>query len=105
MFHMPPPPSRSTDKAASNEVVHFRLEKSEVDFAVGAGAWIVDVDVALQWAEDVEGEPPKRQTSADSVQGIGGEPRMPGGFVGDIARIIQGVDVENAVKEGEAEAD
>lgn len=45
IFHVTPGTSQTT---------HFVLERKEIDFSVGAGAWIVDVDVALDWVGDSE---------------------------------------------------
>ncbi|KAF8507851.1 hypothetical protein BU17DRAFT_78047 [Hysterangium stoloniferum] len=47
MFHMPqPPPSRTENAGAS---VHWRLGRRDVDFPLGIGTWIVDIDVEMAW--------------------------------------------------------
>ena len=67
-FHIPPPPflsapeigikqasTVSTGQAAagtspSSITAHFKLTKKDVDFAIGAGSAIIDIDVEMEWA-------------------------------------------------------
>ncbi|KAF8580595.1 phosphatases II [Ramaria rubella] len=62
-FHMTQPPPRTTDEAPSP--VHFRLGRKDVDFPLGIGAWIVDIDIEMAWVA-IESQasydpPPQRQ--------------------------------------------
>jgi len=34
----------------SSEPMHLKLTRKEVDFSLGAGSWIIDVDIELEWA-------------------------------------------------------
>jgi phosphatidylinositol-3,4,5-trisphosphate 3-phosphatase/dual-specificity protein phosphatase PTEN len=47
-FHMPPFPG-SISHAHEPELIHLKLKKSELDFPLTVGSYILDVDVALQW--------------------------------------------------------
>ena len=47
-FHMPPPLSSSDEGTPST--VHLKLTRKDIDFAIGAGSAIVDVDVEMEWA-------------------------------------------------------
>ncbi|KZV80696.1 phosphatases II [Exidia glandulosa HHB12029] len=60
IFHMTP---------GAPQTAHFVLERQEIDFSVGAGAWIVDVDVALDWVGDAPAEPAPKATDA-SVENL-----------------------------------
>ena len=55
-FHMPHPPTTgATSIAGGMPATHLLLTRKEVDFAIGAGARIIDVDIALDWvANDVQ---------------------------------------------------
>ena len=53
VFHMPPPPSdviRSGEDNKSRVPTHVTLSRKEIDFPVGAGAALIDVDIVLEWA-------------------------------------------------------
>lgn len=90
-FHMPQPPPNidsysSSTESPKNTVTHFVLTRKEVDFAIGIGAAIVDVDIAMEWIPSFDAEakksPPPTQTSADSLEGKGGEPAIAGIMTG-----------------------
>ncbi|KAF8327742.1 uncharacterized protein EI90DRAFT_2927531 [Cantharellus anzutake] len=51
-FHMP----QWTQDGSLQEAktVIFRLKKSDIDFSLGAGAWIIDIDVSMQWVIETE---------------------------------------------------
>lgn len=86
IFHM---------SAAGISQIH--LQRSDFDFPLGPGAWIVDADISLVWAPEEEGSsPPARQTSAESQQGIGGEP--------PVTRLAAVVDAATGGVEGLAKA-
>ncbi len=46
-FHMPHPiPSSASEKTAPT---HFKLSRKEVDFPLGIGSHLVDVDIEMEW--------------------------------------------------------
>ena len=47
------------------EEAHFRLTRKEVDFPLGPGGWLVDLDVRLRWERD-QSVAPAKQMSAES---------------------------------------
>lgn len=99
---MPQPPPTSASQ--QSHTTHFVLARKELDFALGAGASIIDVDIALDWilskdAKGVRMEPPPTQTSVDSVEGKGGEP---GGIVAGLQTAVAGGRVGEAVEVVEA---
>jgi len=47
---------------------HIRLTRKEVDFPLGPGEWIVDLDVVLKWEDDPSRTPAKQMSvESDSV--------------------------------------
>lgn len=96
-FHMPqPPPSSSPSSPVSppspstSQSTHLVLTRKELDFPLGAGSALIDVDVSLEWVTPRLGgprelQPPKTQTSQDSSQGMGGEPGATAGPMGMVA--------------------
>ena len=48
-FHMPL--LTGNELSLGTETVHFQLKKSDIDFPLGVGAWIIDVDVSMRWVE------------------------------------------------------
>jgi len=105
-FHMPQPPPRASD--GTPQAVHFHLGRKDVDFPLGAGAWIVDIDVEMAWvpieSEAALEEPPQRQTSGDSVEGKGGEP-APGGVLAGAGDLASGAGVAQAIETVQAGRD
>lgn len=66
-FHMTHP------RSAAREPTQLRLTRKEVDFPLGVGSHIIDLEVTMEWCEreaDVI-SPPPRQDSADSAEGKG----------------------------------
>ena len=98
VFHMS---SQTPPASSSAAATHFTLTRKELDFAVGAGAFIIDVDIALEWvpssSADAQKSPPPQQTSMDSLQGVGGEPRS-GGIIATLQSAIDGEGVGEAVE-------
>lgn len=90
-FHMPQPSSPSDAPKAK-----FLLTRKELDFPLGVGSSIVDVEISLEWlrATDPEAvQPPARQLSGESM----GEPAgiaatveaIAAGNVGDVVEAKQ----------------
>lgn len=50
----------------SADTAHFILTRKEIDFSVGAGAWINEVDVALDWVDESPCVGDNESTSTDS---------------------------------------
>ena len=71
-FHMPQPPPSSdpTQPQPSSTTSTFVLKRKEIDFPLGVGSYIVDVEISLEWLKDTEIEvvqPPARVTTEDEV--------------------------------------
>ncbi|PBK77978.1 phosphatases II [Armillaria solidipes] len=66
IFHMPPPPSTS-DARDMPTVSTFRLTRKDLDFPLGIGSSILDVEVALEWLSesDAEAVQPFTRTSGE----------------------------------------
>ena len=56
----------------SKETVHFVLPKKEIDFAIGAGGWIIDVDISLDWIgeESVVERAPTEETTTENLDAV-----------------------------------
>lgn len=74
-FHMPqPPPNGSTPQQPPTK---FTLKRKEVDFPLGVGSALIDVEMEMEWLRTTDSEavqPPARQTSEESAEGEKGEP-------------------------------
>ena len=66
-FHMTHP------RAVGQQPTIFRLTRKEIDFPLGIGSHIIDVEVTMEWcAADADIiSPPARQDSQDSAEGRG----------------------------------
>lgn len=66
IFHMPPPPSTSDARDAPT-VSTFRLTRKDLDFPLGIGSSILDVEVTLEWLSesDAEAVQPFTRTSGE----------------------------------------
>ena len=113
IFHIPPPP-RSADDPSQTGPFTFTLTRKEIDFAVGAGSALVDVEISMEWVRpsktkdgrEKEVQPPKTQTSADSAKGVGGEPGtgdVAGKIVAGVEAAVEGVSGREAVEVAQAE--
>src|ERR1700691_4793415 len=70
VFHMPHPPS-------AQGTTRFLLTRKEVDFPLGVGSALVDVEISLEACEEAEAEMVQsfaRQTSQESQDERTGEP-------------------------------
>lgn len=72
IFHMPPPPNKAPENASERrrEPTHVTLSRKEVDFPVGAGAALVDVDISLEWVPQTSTAvpgPPRFHESSESL--------------------------------------
>ncbi|KAK0240302.1 phosphatases II [Armillaria nabsnona] len=66
IFHMPPPPSTSDARDAPT-VSTFRLTRKDLDFPLGIGSSILDMEVTLEWLSesDAEAVQPFTRTSGE----------------------------------------
>lgn len=48
-FHMPQPSSAQEGNGASSTTI--RLTRKEIDFPIGLGAGIVDVEISMEWVD------------------------------------------------------
>jgi phosphatidylinositol-3,4,5-trisphosphate 3-phosphatase/dual-specificity protein phosphatase PTEN len=73
-FHMPTPPAGSEQP----EKTKFVLKRKEIDFALGIGSSIIDVEISLEWLKETDAErvqPPARLDSdGEKAQGIDDAP-------------------------------
>jgi len=69
---MSQPPPSSTD--AQRIVEHFVLLRKKVDFPLGPGAWLIDVDVSMVWAgpqaDSADPQKPRKFASQDDAEGM-----------------------------------
>ncbi|KAL1739279.1 hypothetical protein HDZ31DRAFT_69101 [Schizophyllum fasciatum] len=76
-FHMPqPPPGAGTAPDATPSKTTLHLTRKEIDFPIGIGEHLVDVDIDMEWLrpEDAEAvQPPAREDSLEEA--TAGEPR------------------------------
>jgi len=102
-FHMPQPPPQTASEVPAP--IHFKLTRKEIDFPVGIGSWIVDLDIEMQWLPlDSRAVPPARKTTQDEMQGKGSEP-VSGGVLAGVGQIATGGAVESAVDTAQAARD
>lgn len=102
-FHMPqPPPNMPVEVPPPT---HWKLTRKEVDFPLGIGAWIVDIDIQMVWLPlGTAAYPPKRQTSLDSATGEVAEP-VSGGLIASVSDMATGGAVASAVETVQAARD
>ena len=109
-FHMPPPPIESLGgQLLSPTTVHFKLSRQDIDFHIGPGAALIDVDVAMEWvvpglnATTDKRAPARPQTNEDSAKSIEGEPVIgSGSFAAGIQAVISGAAGRDATEVMEA---
>lgn len=110
-FHMPqPPPSTSTGGQPSPTI--FKLEHKDIDFAIGIGGDILDVEVTMEWIPSPGGlgdgseaaQPPSRVGSGEEIEATAGA----GAGVAAAAALHaagKGVDIGEVVEATQAAAD
>ncbi|KAJ7151115.1 phosphatases II [Mycena filopes] len=101
-FHMPQPPP--TNGGTPPPATKFTLTRKEVDFPLGVGSALVDVEIEMEWLRGADSEgvqPPARQTSADSEEGAMGEPA---GIAATIEAVTAG-NIADAVEAKQAAED
>ena len=103
-FHMPPPPSPelSSSSPLPPTKTKFVLTRKELDFPVGLGSGIVDVEIEMEWIPpsssepigvDVEPPTPLSETGEESVMGLDAVQAVLGGEgVREAVKVQQGVE-------------
>ncbi|KAJ7039826.1 phosphatases II [Mycena alexandri] len=100
-FHMPQPPPTSGPPPPPTK---FTLTRKEVDFPLGVGSALIDVEIEMEWLRTMDSEgvqPPARQTSAESEEGAMGEPA---GIAATIEAVAAG-NIADAVEAKQAAED
>ena len=70
------------------KVRHLKLSRKEIDFPVGIGSALIDVQVSMERCEDSSAEPPSRMESKEGK----GEP------TGDISSALMTGNITEAVE-------
>ncbi|EMD31886.1 hypothetical protein CERSUDRAFT_119176 [Gelatoporia subvermispora B] len=93
-FHMPHP-------RAAGQTATLRLSKKEIDFPLGIGSGIIEVEVRMEWLlpSSDDSEPPPRQGSAESARGEG----EPAGVAATLQAVTTGIPTEIATTKQAAE--
>lgn len=76
----------------------WKLERRELDFPLGVGSDIVDVEIEMERVDETLAEPPARVSSIESRAGKG----EPSSTVANIAYTLVSGDVEGAVSTQQA---
>lgn len=76
----------------------WRLARKELDFPLGVGSDIVDVEIEMERVDETLAEPPARVSSIESLAGKG----EPSSVVANITHTLVSGDVEDAVKVNQA---
>lgn len=82
---MPHPPPTST--SSPQPPTRFVLTRKEIDFPLGVGSAIIDVEISLEWVPLTDSEnvqPPARQTSEES------KAEEPTGFAATVEAVTSG---------------
>jgi hypothetical protein len=80
---MPQPPPTTLSEVPP--LTQWKLTRKELDFPIGIGSWIIDVDIQMTWLPlGTKARPPKRQTSLESAQREITEP-VSGGVLAGLA--------------------
>ena len=84
--------------AEGEEVKKWKLTRKELDFPLGVGSDIVDVEVEMERVDETLGEPPARVSSLESRAGMG----EPSSSVVNVAHSLVSGDVEDALRTRQA---
>jgi len=76
----------------------WKLTRKELDFPLGVGSDIIDVEIEMERVDGTLAEPPARATSIESRIGKG----EPSSTAANIAHTLVSGDVEGAVKANQA---
>ena len=76
----------------------WKLTKKDLDFPLGMGSDIVDVEVEMERADETLAEPPERVNSRESRAGKG----EPSSSAANVAHSLVSGDVEDALRANQA---
>lgn len=76
----------------------WKLTKKELDFPLGLGSDIVDVEIEMERADEMLAEPPARVSSVESRAGKG----EPSSTVANVAHTLVSGNIEDAMKVNQA---
>ncbi|TRM68147.1 hypothetical protein BD626DRAFT_424809 [Schizophyllum amplum] len=103
-FHMPqPPPGVGSPKDITPSRTTMHLTRKELDFPIGIGEHVLDVEIDMEWLrpEDAEAvQPPAREDSQEAVEA--GEPA---GLAAQMPAVVAGRTVKDVVEAKEASDD
>jgi phosphatidylinositol-3,4,5-trisphosphate 3-phosphatase/dual-specificity protein phosphatase PTEN len=95
-----PLPTGTTPQAPTK----FTLKRKEVDFPLGLGSALIDVEIEMEWLRTTDSEavqPPARQTSAESAEAGSEEPAGIAATIEAVAagNIADAVEVKQAAED------
>lgn len=99
----PPPSSDSTQPQPSSTTSKLVLTRKELDFPLGVGSYIIDVEITLEWLKDTEVEvvqPPARTTTEEEKVAS----KEPAGLAATVEAVTAG-NVAEAVEAKQAAED
>jgi phosphatidylinositol-3,4,5-trisphosphate 3-phosphatase/dual-specificity protein phosphatase PTEN len=76
----------------------WKLTRKELDFPLGVGSDIVDVEIEMERVDGTLAEPPARVTSIESRAGKG----EPDSTAAGVTQVLVSGDIEDAVKANQA---
>lgn len=105
-FHMPQPPPSSSNSNTDTPIVKLHLTRKELDFPLGVGSKIIDVEISIQWltpTDSVLEEQPAAATPEVEarVLGLEGERGNDRGVAATVQAMTAGT-VEDAVRTAQA---
>ncbi|KAJ3782813.1 phosphatases II [Lentinula aff. detonsa] len=107
-FHMPqPPPNSDTSQAQPSSMSSkLILQRKELDFALGIGSSVIDVEIALEWLKEneVEAVQPPARVNTEDEETAPEKTKEPGGLGATIEAIVSG-DVTGIVEATQAAED
>lgn len=72
----------------------WKLARKELDFPLGVGSDIIDVEIEMERVDETLAEPPARVSSIESRAGMG----EPGSTVANVMHTLVSGDAEDAVR-------
>ncbi|KII91188.1 hypothetical protein PLICRDRAFT_156068 [Plicaturopsis crispa FD-325 SS-3] len=88
-FHMPHPPPESP----SSTPTKLQLTRKDVDFPIGLGSGIIDIEIAMEWCPEANAvQPPARQSSEEL--NVEGSAEPGGGLAATLQAVAAGAGTE-----------
>lgn len=76
----------------------WKLTRKELDFPLGVGSDIIDVEIEMERVDEMLAEPPARVSSIESRAGMG----EPSSIVANVAHTLVSSNIEDAMKVNQA---